>query len=102
MEKAARGALLRERFKGKAGAFAWRSTGTKRTPMCEPTGGRQFPNDFPAVVKSASVPVWAKIPASKRALTISVKRQVPGMLPLTKVARAMYEWNGMQWAPDSV
>jgi hypothetical protein len=99
MTKAERAALLRDRFKAKAGAVAWRPAKVKKRFIGRrPDFVRPFTMDYAVpVVLPPEIPLWAMEADPKARFTVSAKRRGPEVSLLTKVAIETFAWNRWEW-----
>ena len=98
MTKAERMALIRARLKKRTATLAtWQPRRVKLGHGYVRATGH-FVSDFTVpVVLPPPIPLWLRTREDRSRPLISTKRRDEGDSPLTKVAKAMYGWNGMAW-----
>lgn len=103
MNKPDRGALLRARFAAKCGASRWVASGKVRRIAEAPRKGHGITNSAFSYANStpAKAPEWVYMPNPAKRVTVETKQPGQEESALTKAAKAMYEFNRMDWRPEA-
>lgn len=103
MNKDERSALLRARFAVKCGANRWVLSGRVKKPQEAPRQGHGIVNSAFSYATStpAKAPEWVYMPDPAKRVTVETRQPGQEESALTKAAKAMYEFNRMEWGPDA-